>query len=227
MKSHTLLVPSHLGSKLKTILKLNHFSFETSVPYTTFRAKKSGVTVTLYNSGKCLCQGRDVLAIVNLLLNELGLKPFDKVSPTKLANTAKQTGDGIGSDESGKGDVFGGICVAGVFIKKSLLKELQNLGITDSKKIKDQRIHELAETIRSSCPHKIINLYPKEYNIAYTSHGNLNLLLKSLHLNILEHLSGLSESCIIYTDQFYPKQVVEFKVAFPTRDVVVCPRAES
>ena len=227
MKSHTLLVPNHLSIQLKTILEQHRFSFETSVPHTKFRAKRPGVTVTLYNSGKCLCQGKDVLPVINLITTSLGLKALEKTRPSKTTTSARQTTSAIGSDESGKGDVFGGICVAGVFIAKNQLEELQQLGITDSKKISNQRIHDLAEKIRSSCPHTIINLNPNDYNTAYANHGNLNLLLKSLHMSVLKKLSVLYETCIIYTDQFYPKQVTEFKAAFPTRDVIVCPRAES
>jgi ribonuclease HIII len=70
----------------------------------------------------------------------------------------------IGSDESLKGDTFGGIVIAAVQTTPELDTELARLGITDSKKIQDKYIPQLARLIKSKCPHAIVEYYPVEYN---------------------------------------------------------------
>jgi ribonuclease HIII len=51
----------------------------------------------------------------------------------------------IGVDESGKGDFFGPLCIAGAYINESVVKAWQDKGIRDSKNISD-----LAELIRKT-----------------------------------------------------------------------------
>jgi hypothetical protein len=55
----------------------------------------------------------------------------------------------IGTDESGKGDYFGPLVIAGVFLDPVVEKQLADAGVRDSKKISDNRIHEFAAMIRS------------------------------------------------------------------------------
>ena len=55
----------------------------------------------------------------------------------------------IGTDESGKGDYFGPLVVAGVFIKSRNDEEnLKSIGVRDCKKLSDRRIIEIAEIIK-------------------------------------------------------------------------------
>ena len=46
----------------------------------------------------------------------------------------------IGTDESGKGDYFGPLVVAGVFIPDNQHKVLEELGVKDSKRLSDNRV---------------------------------------------------------------------------------------
>ena len=49
----------------------------------------------------------------------------------------------VGSDESGKGDFFGPLVVASVMVNKEIALELINIGVKDSKTLKDIKIKEL------------------------------------------------------------------------------------
>src|SRR6478609_11780436 len=55
----------------------------------------------------------------------------------------------FGVDESGKGDFFGPLVIAGVFVDGKSARQLIDLGVQDSKRIgSDVRIHALAKEIR-------------------------------------------------------------------------------
>ena len=57
----------------------------------------------------------------------------------------------LGIDESGKGDFFGPLCIAGVYINESVIHAWEDAGIRDSKNISsDHKIAELAKLIRQT-----------------------------------------------------------------------------
>jgi len=71
----------------------------------------------------------------------------------------------IGSDESLKGDTFGGLTVAAVLTTPEEEAKLTALGVTDSKKFTDIKIPLFAARIREICPyHCVCSIFPKEYN---------------------------------------------------------------
>jgi len=65
-------------------------------------------------------------------------------------------GSVIGVDESGKGDFFGPLVVAGFLGGESDLDYLKEIGVRDSKKIADGRIVSLDEQLRSRFVHHVL-----------------------------------------------------------------------
>ncbi|MGT2934502.1 ribonuclease HIII [Streptococcus castoreus] len=126
-------------------------------PYVAFAAKKNGVTVLLYTSGKLVLQGQAVVA----LAQELGLQT-DLPQPKKA--TATQNMPMIGSDEVGNGSYFGGIAVVASFVTPDDHAFLQNLGVDDSKTLTDQKIRHIAPILEKKICHKALLLSPKKYN---------------------------------------------------------------
>ncbi len=57
----------------------------------------------------------------------------------------------IGTDESGKGDYFGPLVTAGVYVHEKNKVLLEKIGVRDSKKLKDDKIIKLAKEIRRIC----------------------------------------------------------------------------
>lgn len=94
----------------------------------------------------------------------------------------------IGIDESGKGDYFGPLVIAAVFVDATTQKELALMQVRDSKKISDGRILEMAPDIRTICPHSVIAIGPQKYNELYAKIRNLNRLLAWGHAKALENL---------------------------------------
>ena len=55
----------------------------------------------------------------------------------------------IGVDEAGKGDYFGPLCIAGVFIDPESEEKLKPLGIKDSKLLSDKKAGDLSGKIKT------------------------------------------------------------------------------
>ncbi|HEX5545284.1 MAG TPA: ribonuclease HIII, partial [Nitrospira sp.] len=96
--------------------------------------------------------------------------------------------DRIGIDESGKGDYFGPLVIAAVFVDAAAQDELRLMEVRDSKKLPDCRILEMAPEIKTICPHSVIAIGPQKYNALYSKIKNLNRLLAWGHAKALENL---------------------------------------
>lgn len=93
----------------------------------------------------------------------------------------------IGIDESGKGDFFGPLVIAGVVSNEALNEKLLKLGVKDSKKLSDKRVLELADEIKKSYIYNIVIIKPRRYN-ELTKKLNLNRLLAWGHARVIENL---------------------------------------
>ncbi len=149
--------------------------------YEELRLKKGKVTLILYTSGKLLLQGNKVE--VATISKELETLKIGQKSDS--ASFKKEYGWVIGSDESLKGDTFGGIVVAAVKADNNLRTQLAALGAADSKKLSDKEIVRIAEQIRRLVPNMVKSLSPEEYN---RYEGNVTKLLNQLHKECAEYL---------------------------------------
>ncbi len=114
----------------------------------------------------------------------------------------------IGIDESGKGDYFGPLVVAAVFVTPLTQHDLLLMHVRDSKKISDGRILEMAPDIRLLCPHSIIPIGPQRYNELYAKIGNLNRLLAWGHARALENLLQQVDCDLAIADQFGDERLI-------------------
>lgn len=114
----------------------------------------------------------------------------------------------IGIDESGKGDYFGPLVVAAVFVDQSSQADLALMRVRDSKKISDGRILEIAPDIRLVCRHSIVAIGPQRYNELYAKIKNLNRLLAWGHARALENLLQQVDCSLAISDQFGDQQLI-------------------
>jgi len=114
----------------------------------------------------------------------------------------------IGTDESGKGDYFGPLTVAGVFLPDGQDEVLREIGVKDSKRISDGRVRELAEIIRSGYTHSVVAIGPERYNELYERLRNLNRLLAWAHSRVIENILEDVPCSLVVTDQFGDKAFV-------------------
>jgi len=115
----------------------------------------------------------------------------------------------IGTDESGKGDFFGPLVIAGVLVTPQSLLRLEEIGVRDSKRMSDNRVSELGTTIRSELPNSIVVIGPERYNELYDKIRNLNRLLAWGHARAIENILEKHECQCALTDQFGDEKFVK------------------
>ena len=114
----------------------------------------------------------------------------------------------IGTDESGKGDYFGPLVVAGVFIPAKQEPILKELGVKDSKKFSDNRVREMADVIKRGYKHSLVVIGPEKYNELYSKLRNLNRILAWAHSRAIENILEEVPCSLAITDQFGDKLYV-------------------
>ena len=114
----------------------------------------------------------------------------------------------IGVDESGKGDFFGPLCIAGVLVDEKSEKLFVDLGIKDSKKISDKKILELEKSIRANAVHSIVAISNGRYNELYANIKNLNKLLAWGHARVIENICENNECDYALSDKFGDESLI-------------------
>ncbi len=117
----------------------------------------------------------------------------------------------IGTDESGKGDFFGPLVIAGVFVDKETKTKLEEIGVRDSKKITHFSIKKLADNIKKICGQDSFNVVvinPPKYNELYSKFGNLNRLLAWGHARVLENILTKKEVAAAISDKFGDEKLI-------------------
>ena len=182
-------------------------------PYAIFQATSNKVTVTLYESLKCLFQGANAKDEASIWLsdnhNTSTVEKKEKLEKKTVIDYNKY--NIIGSDEVGTGDYFGPIVVCAVYLKKELVSTLIELGVNDSKKLTDKFILEVVPQFISLVDSEVIILSNKQYN-EYSS-INMNKMKAILHNKVLLALSkkNKEDTNYILIDQFTtPRSYYEY-----------------
>ncbi|MBI3875853.1 MAG: ribonuclease HIII, partial [Verrucomicrobia bacterium] len=92
-----------------------------------------------------------------------------------------------------KGDFFGPLCIAGVYVNEAVVKAWQDAGVRDSKNISsDKKIAELAKLIRGTpgCVCDVVCVGNEAYNRLYAKMASVNTLLAWGHARVIENLMG-------------------------------------
>lgn len=152
-----------------------------------------------------------------------------EITNTSLKEFRFETINCIGIDESGKGDYFGPLVVAGVYVDtENKINQLRALGVKDSKKIQDSKIKLMAKRIGSICgqnTYEVIFISPPKYNQLYTDMGNLNEILAWAHAQSLEALLKRNPECnIAISDQFAGKDILINKLKEKGRKIELIQR---
>ncbi len=124
----------------------------------------------------------------------------------------------IGTDESGKGDYFGPLVSAAVYVDEVSAKELIICGVSDSKNLSDKRNLELARRVAgiTSGRFAIIEISPEKYNLLYEQFKkekkNLNTLLAWGHAKAMEEVLSKVDCKAAIADQFADERVILSKL---------------
>jgi ribonuclease HIII len=211
VNSYTHLLAAEQAAKLRALLEERGFVFAPR-PYTLFFAQKDKLSVAVYEKGpKLLLQGKGIEEFVQFELepNVLGEAKlgYEEVHSPEMFEPH------FGVDESGKGDFFGPLVIAGVYVDRGIARQFMEAGIQDSKRIgSDARIHALAEVIRTTqgALADVVVIGPERYNVLYEKFGNLNSLLGWGHARVIENLLARRTDCPrALSDKFADARVIE------------------
>lgn len=115
---------------------------------------------------------------------------------------SKFVDESIGSDEVGTGDFFGPVCVCAAYVNPDIEKLLQFLGVTDSKKMTDERIRQIAPTLLAEVPYSQLSLPNDKYNEVVASGLNMNAIKAKMHNRCLLNLKAKYPGAKPFMDQF-------------------------
>jgi ribonuclease HIII len=190
LTSYTCKLTDPQAVALRAWLQAHNYRFR-EVPYARFAAEKEKTNVVFYESGKLVVQGKGSQEFVEFVLEP------EILQEARLGYEAVLNPDlllpRLGVDESGKGDFFGPLCVAGAYVNESVIKAWDGVGIKDSKNISsDKRIRELAELIRKTpgCVTTVVPIGNEAYNRLYAKMRSVNALLAWGHARVIENLMG-------------------------------------
>lgn len=115
----------------------------------------------------------------------------------------------IGTDESGKGDYFGPLVIAGVYVNLETGRQLKEIGVDDSKKLSDKQIASMALKIKELCPFSIVTIGNEKYNELYMKIKNLNRLLAWGHARAIENVLARVDCGYALSDQFGDPELIK------------------
>ncbi len=179
------------------------------------------VSIKQYSNGTLLIQGEQGQAW-NEIKDQIHRITGQVLTETQIDNDNDQnrivkdqrsttdpsiTGPWIGVDESGKGDYFGPLVIAGVLVDKEIEIDLRKIGVRDSKLLNDKQATHIASQIESVCKGRfdLVRIFPTRYNELYEEHGiqhNLNRLLAWGHARVIENILAKHQVGNAISDQF-------------------------
>jgi len=188
LTSHTCKLTEAQATALRTWLQEHGYKFR-DVPYARFAGEKEKTNVVFYESGKLVVQGKGTQEFVEFvlepeILHEARLGYEAVLNPELLLPR-------LGVDESGKGDFFGPMCIAGVYVNAAVVTAWKDAGVRDSKTISsDRKMKDLAELIRNTpgCVTTVVPIGNEAYNRLHFKMKSVNSLLAWGHARVIENL---------------------------------------
>ncbi|SDX60444.1 MULTISPECIES: ribonuclease HIII [Salimicrobium] len=137
-------------------------------PYAVFQAHTSLASITAYQSGKVVFQGKTPEQEAGQW--EKGVHMPEERNPKKETH-AYHPPSGlfhsphIGSDEAGTGDYFGPITVCALYADEEQIRTLKEIGVKDSKHLTDDKITVIAKRIvEMNISYRLMRLSNDRYN---------------------------------------------------------------
>jgi ribonuclease HIII len=220
-----------------------------------FEDGEEKIVIKQYTNGKLQLQGiggelyKNILDIVITLYNlkhpnaRLSLDDYIRYEAEETSTSKKGSLEAprasiplphIGTDESGKGDYFGPMVIAGIWLDEPTKAKLEAMGIKDSKLLSDKRCRELAGRIRTTCNGKFVEveITPERYNELYEQFKkegkNLNHLLAWGHARAIESLLEKNPCSYAVADQFGDEKLILSKLMEKSKrlELIQTPKGE-
>ena len=228
--SYTIKLTPEQMTHVAEILREGNYVPRT-VPYAMASGKAEHCQIAVYNSGKCLVQGRGAKEWIQFVLEPQVLGEARLGYEDVLDPTAFQPHMGI--DESGKGDFFGPMVIAAAYVDEAIVKDFKAMQVRDSKTITtDKAMQAMAQKIRDRLGNRfaVVAIGPSAYNRLHDSMGSVNRILAWGHAKAIENLLEKVPGCPrALSDQFGPEQQILRALQQKGRKIKLeqRPRAES
>ncbi len=179
---------------LAAILESGNYKTET-VEHTIIAVSLPDCRINLYNSGKCVIQGKGSTDFITFTMEPLVLLDaqlgYESIDP-------EQTSPHLGVDESGKGDFFGPLVVAACYVDEKIYEALKKADVRDCKEISSDKITlKMATDIRQIVGGRCAGLAlgGVTYNRLYNNMKNVNRVLAWGHATAIENALAIVPDC--------------------------------
>ena len=198
----SVMLDERQSEKLRAVLDERSWEFK-EAPHAKWRAEKDKTVLIMYQKGTLVIQGKGSEDFIQFILEPeiLGACPFTHPDGGAAAQEEPSAPfePHAGVDESGKGDFFGPMVIAAVFVAdQETDAKLRAAGVKDSKLISsDGRISLLAEKIRfiTKNSYALVKIGPEAYNRMYENMRNLNRMLAWGHARAIENIIEKRPEC--------------------------------
>lgn len=223
---YTCILESGEAARLRALLAEGNY-VPREIAYADFAFARPGLSIAYYaKRGKLVVQGSGTDEFLEMMLGPrvLGRAVCAREGEHDPAGcrVCDKTPH-FGVDESGKGDYFGPLVIAGVYTAGDPASRLVGMGVCDSKLIKNPAtIDRLAAAITNTAgiAWEVVCIGPERYNAMYAELGNLNRLLAWGHARVIASLHEKVPSCPrALSDQFANPRVL--KKALGARDIPI------
>lgn len=208
--TYTYTITEAQGEKLKQLLESQGFDFS-ELNYGHFTARKGKCSIGYYLSGKVVLQGKEAREFIEFyfepeVTGEV-LLGYEEVHQPEMFEPH------FGVDEAGKGDFFGPLVIAGVYLNAETTRQLMDAGVRDSKRVgSDKSVLQMADKVRDITNNavSVVSIGPEKYNELYRKMGNLNRLLAWGHGQVIANLHQAYPDCPrALSDQFAHPSLIE------------------
>lgn len=176
--------------------------------YAFWEIKHKDFTAIFYNSSKFVVQGKNINSLTDKLSEKFGIESTGGAKKENNSQPIIQHSTYIGTDESGKGDFFGPLCVAGVMVTEKNRPIFEELGIKDSKTLKDSDMIKMAVQIQKHSVYSVVAISNAKYNELYAKFKNLNKLLAWGHAKVIENILEKEPCEYALSDKFGDESLI-------------------
>lgn len=205
MQSITVRLNEHQLQKI--IQDYHSFIMENDGAYVIFKAVCPDLIIRIYRNShndkfKATFQGERALMIAQKYDPQATIKASNnKVNPSLKGYL--DINEQAGSDEVGFGDLFGPVVVVAAYMQARDFSRLQELGVTDSKKMTDEHILTIGPLLEQSFDHVSFVVDNQKLNELFANNYNMNKIKAMLHNRALRLLTNRHPGEYpLYIDQF-------------------------
>ena len=207
MKKPTTIVKEVSEDTFKKMLVFYEpFKSNPPNPYIVLFAHNDAVSLSVYGKNKkgiykAVFQGQEAKSEADIWEGSTTSKVLNSPSLAKKKSLVVSSFPQIGSDEVGTGDFFGPIVVCAAYLRKEDMPLVEELGVTDSKKMEDSYILSIGPKLINSFDYSELSLSPSKFNEVHDEF-NMNAIKAKMHNRCLLNLKARHPESHLYQDQF-------------------------